>query len=468
MNSKDILSSNRFPETFTWGAAAAAYQIEGAADEDGRAPSIWDMMCRQTGRVRGDASGAVACDHYHRYREDVALMKELGIKAYRLSVAWPRVIPDGDGAVNEKGLAFYDRLVDELLAAGIQPWVTLYHWDLPYALHCKGGWLNAQIPEWFARYTQVIVDKLSDRVRHWITINEPQCFVGHGYQTGIHAPGDKLGLCEVLRAGHHVLLAHGRSVQVIRERARTAPIVGWAPVGNINYPATDNPADIEAARAKMMAVETKNTWSNTWWNDPVFFGHYPEDGLRLFGEDAPQVAPGDMETIQQPVDFFGCNIYGGGAIRAGENGPESVPAWQGFPTNAFQWTITPRSLYWGPRFFYERYKKPVCITENGMSNCDWVSADGGVHDPQRIDYLHRYLSAMKQAIADGVDVSAYFVWSVLDNFEWAEGYAQRFGIVYVDYRTGQRIPKDSALWYRKVIESNGASLCVPYEKVEEF
>jgi len=451
-----------FPKDFVWGAAAASYQIEGAAFEDGKGLSVWDMMCRQEGRIWSGHTGDVACDHYHRHAEDVGYMKQLGLRAYRLSISWPRVIPAGAGEVNDKGLEFYDRLIDELLAAGVQPYVTLFHWDYPYELYCRGGWLNAESPEWFADYTKVIVEKLSDRVRHWITLNEPQCFVGLGHQKGNHAPGDKLGLEEILRASHHTLLAHGKSVQTIRACSKSQPQVGFAPVGSVCIPATDSDADVAAARQASFAVTDKGVFNNTWWSDPIFLGRYPEDGLKLMAAEMPPVADGDMETISQPLDFFGVNIYQGVRVRAtGDGGSEVVGYPPGHPLTAFRWCVVPECLYWGPKFFQERYGLPVIITENGMSGIDWVALDGRVHDPQRIDFMARYLQQLGRAIDDGVDVRGYFHWSILDNFEWAEGYKERFGLIHVDYPTGKRTLKDSAYWYADVIRSNGENIPRP-------
>jgi len=448
-----------FPADFVWGAAAASYQIEGAAAEDGKGPSVWDMMCRKDGAVWEGQTGDVACDHYHRAAEDVALMKEIGLKGYRLSISWPRVMPEGVGAVNRKGLDFYNRLIDDLLAAGVEPWVTLFHWDYPYALYCRGGWLNPASPDWFAEYTQVVVEALSDRVTHWMTLNEPQCFVGLGHQTGRHAPGDRLGFTEVLRAAHHALLAHGRAVQTIREHAKAAPIVGYAPVGQTRVPATDDPADIEAARRSMFSVEQRDCWNDTWFMDPVLLGRFPEDGLALFGDAVPTITDDDLATMCQPLDFLGVNIYSAQRIRAGRDGaPERVPHPVGHPMTAFKWFVVPEILYWGPRFFHERYDLPIVVTENGISCTDWIALDGRVHDPQRIDYVRRHLLNLERAIDDGVPVRGYFLWSIMDNFEWAEGVKERFGIIYVDYPTQERVLKDSAHWYRDVIATNGARL----------
>jgi beta-galactosidase len=448
-----------FPPGFVWGAAAASYQIEGAWDADGKGASVWDMLAHQKGRVWEGHTGDVACDHYRRHREDVGLMSKIGLQAYRLSVSWPRVLPEGVGAVNEAGLGFYDRLVDELLAAKITPWVTLFHWDFPYELFLRGGWLNPDSAKWFSEYTAVVVDRLSDRVSHWITLNEPQCFIGLGHLTGEHAPGLKLGLREVLQAGHHALLAHGLSVQTIRARAKTSPIIGWAPVGSVHYPITPTPENIAAAYSGMDSVWPENCWNNRWWGDAPVLGSYPEQGLRAYGADAPRFRDSDFDIIKQPLDFYGCNIYSATPTQAGPNGEVRVaPLPAGFPHTHFLWKRTDDALYWGAKFLHERYKLPIVVTENGLSLNDWVCRDGAVHDPQRIDFLHRYLLGLHRAMRDGVDVRGYFHWSIMDNFEWAEGYKHRFGLIHVDYETQARTLKDSALWYRDVIRSHGANL----------
>lgn len=448
-----------FPDAFTWGAAAASYQIEGAVEADGRGPSIWDMLCAQPDRIYSGHSGAIACDHYHRYREDVQLMQSIGLQAYRFSIAWPRIFPEGTGALNDKGLDFYDRLVDALLAAGIQPWATLFHWDFPYALFCQGGWLNPRAPEWFADYTAAVVKRLSDRVQHWMTLNEPQVFLDLGHRVGRHAPGLKYGNAETLRAIHHALLAHGRAVQTIREHAVKPPSIGWAPVGSGCAPASDAPADVDIARKLTLSVDPKTFWNTTWYSDPVFFGRYPEDGLKAYGKAVPQFTEGEMQTIAQPMDFYGVNIYTCPVVRAAPDGAaEFVKDVPGSPATLFNWQLRPQSLYWIPRFLFEHYKTPMVITENGLSNPDWVALDGKVHDPQRIDFLQRYLREVRRAINDGTDIRAYFQWSIMDNFEWAEGYQHRFGLIHVDYPSQKRTLKDSALWYRDVIRSNGGTL----------
>lgn len=448
-----------FPQNFVWGAAAASYQIEGGAAAEGKGPSVWDMLCRQPGRIWGGQTGEVACDHYHHSAEDVRLMAALGLQAYRFSISWPRVLPEGTGQINPQGLAFYDRLVDALLAHGIQPWVTLFHWDYPYALYCRGGWLNRDSSDWFADYARVVVERLSDRVHHWITLNEPQCFVGLGHQTGEHAPGLKLGVAEILLISHRVLLAHGKAVQVIRDYAQRSPSVGAALVGVVKIPASQTPGDVEAARSAMFALPEKTVWNNTWFADPMIRGEYPQDGMALFEAELPPIRSGDLETICQPLDFFGANIYHGEMVRAdSQGGSLPVPYPDGYPLTTMDWPVTPAALYWGPRFFYERYGLPIVITENGMANGDWPQGDGQVYDPQRIDFLRRYLRAYRQAIAEGVEARGYFLWSIMDNFEWAYGYRQRFGLIYVDYTSQARILKDSAHWYKAVIASGGASL----------
>ncbi len=448
-----------FSKSFKWGVSTASYQIEGAANEDGRGPSVWDMLCRKPGAIFEGHTGNVACDHYHRYLEDISLMRDLGVDGYRFSIAWPRVLPEGTGAVNDKGLGFYDRLVDGLLEAGVEPWATLFHWDFPLALYHKGGWMNPDSPKWFADYTALIVDRLSDRVSHWMTQNEPQCYIGLGLQDGVHAPGDKLAWAEVLLAMHHSLIAHGLSVQTIRARAKTKPKIGMAPACQVYLPASESQEDIDIARKETFAVTSQTVWHMAWCLDPVFLGHYPEDGLKLHAKDLPKIKDADMETIAQPLDFFGMNIYHGKRVEAGPDGKlVTTPQTPGRPITAFKWPVTPECLYWAPKFYYERYGQPIIVTENGLSNQDWVDMDGKVHDPQRIDFLRRHLLELRRAANEGIPVEGYFQWSLLDNFEWAEGYKERFGLVFVDYGTQKRTPKDSFDWYRDIIDTNGVSL----------
>lgn len=449
-----------FPENFVWGVAAASYQIEGAAALDGKGPSTWDAFCHKPGAIWRAQNAEVACDHYHRYQEDVNLMAELGLEAYRLSVSWPRVLPEGTGAVNAAGLAFYDRLVDALLEKNIQPWITLFHWDYPQALFHRGGWLNRDSANWFADYARVLTDKLSDRVSNWITHNEFQCFTGLGHLDGVNAPGLKLDFPELLLVIHNALRAHGLAVQAIRQNCKKPANIGAAPAGVIGVPASDRPEDIQAARKFTNSVSCEHYWNNALYSDPMILGHYPEDALALFGHKMPKTAASDMKTICQPLDFYGINIYHGEIVEGdGAGGFKHSPVPVGVPmTTMMDWRVVPSALYWGPKFFYERYKLPIVVTENGMANCDWVHLDGKVHDPQRSDFLARYLSEYRRAGRDGVDIRGYFLWTFMDNFEWSFGYRQRFGLVHVDFNTGRRTPKDSAFWYRDTIRAHGANL----------
>jgi beta-glucosidase len=448
------------PKDFHWGAATASYQVEGAASDDGKGPSIWDVFCKKEKAIRDGNSGDVACDHYHRYKEDVALMKQIGLNAYRLSISWPRVVPSGTGAANEKGLAFYDRLIDELLASGITPFVTLFHWDYPQDLFTRGAWQSADSPQWFADYTQLIAKRLGDRVTHWMTFNEPQCIVGLGHGAGVHAPGLKLPRADQAQVAHNLLLSHGRAVQTLRASCKSKPAIGFANSTGVAFPHSDSPQDVQAARDNIASFDPKYPfWSNAIYGDPIFFGKYPEGLLQAMGNDAPPIGPSDMATINQPLDFYGLNIYQGGEYRAGDDGkPLEVQRPPGFPLTAMPWPVTPQALYWGPRFLAERYKVPIYITENGLANPDWIETDGKVHDPQRIDFTRRYLRELRRCASDGIDVRGYFHWSIMDNFEWAEGFTKRFGMIHIDYTNQKRTPKDSADWYAKVIASNGATL----------
>lgn len=448
-----------FSSEFVWGASAAAFQIEGTTPECPRGESVWDTFCATPGKVYQNHHGKRACMHITRWREDVALMRELGLKAYRLSISWPRILPDGTGKVNQAGLKFYDDLIDALLNADIQPYITLFHWDLPSKLHQRGGWMNPEIVEWFAEYTKIVVEQYSDRVKHWITLNEPQCFILLGHQQGIHAPGMQLPESDILQISHNALLTHGRSVQVIREHAKQPVQVGLAPVGTVSIPETERKIDIEAAQRATYDGATDSLFNTTWWLDPVFHGRYPEAAVEKRLADMPKVTAQEMKLISEPIDFCAFNLYQAGIVRAGaDGGVEEVPYPEGHPVTAMQWPVTPAGLYWACRFFYERYQSPLLITENGLSCHDWVSTDGKIHDPNRIDFLKRYLAYVSRACDEGIPVDGYFQWSIMDNFEWAEGYKDRFGLIYVDYATGKRTPKDSYDWYRQTIQSNGSDL----------
>lgn len=448
-----------FPKNFVWGAASSSYQIEGGWDADGKGPSVWDAFSHAPGNVFQNQTGDVACDHYNRFRDDVGLMAQIGLRAYRFSISWPRVIAERGAKPNRAGLDFYSRLVDSLLAANITPWATLFHWDLPLWAYHQGGWLNRDIASWFADYATAVVDALSDRVTNWMTLNEPQIFLGPSEHEGLQTSNARKSHAERLIAAHHSLLAHGRGAQAIRAAAKVKPQVGWAPIGRVKVPATDSAQDLEAARQATLAVLAKDFWNNTWFADPVVFGHYPEDGLALYGADAPRYPAGDMDIIRQPIDFYGINVYDAERYRMNAAGkPERVEYPPGHPRTAIGWFVDSNALYYGPKFLYERYRIPIVVTENGMSSHDWVDLDGRVRDTQRIDYTRRYLLAIRRAIEEGADVRGYLHWSILDNFEWQQGYKERFGLIHVDYTTQKRTLKDSALWYSGVIASNGASL----------
>lgn len=440
----------------TWGAAASAFQIEGGCRADGKGPSVWDEYCHTPGTIINGDTGDIACDHYHRFEEDVALMKNLGLHAYRLSVSWPRILPDGTGTVNAQGLDFYRRLVDTLCAAGIEPWITLNHWDFPQALSMRGGWQNRESMHWFADYSTVVVDALSDRVSHWMTHNEPQCFIGMALQDGMHAPGLKLPVTSVLQAGHHALLAHGRSVQAIRAAARTPPQIGIVSAAFSYVPAEDTPDNISAARHMFERVPHNSLLTNTWWLDPVCLGRYPEETAAVYGDNMPDIHPGDMETIRQPLDFLGLNMYTAVRIRADVNGrPESVPPFPGTPRMTLNsWHSEPTLMYWSPKWTYQRYGLPIVITENGYADYDTPAADGCIHDSARITWIGAHLSELNRAIQSGIPIDGYFYWSIMDNFEWCHGYTERMGLIYVDYETLARRPKDSYFWYRNIINDN--------------
>ena len=454
------MTMRQFPENFIWGAAAASYQIEGAWDADGKGLSVWDRMCEWPGRVFEGESGKEACDHYHRYREDVDIMADIGLKAYRLSLSWPRILPEGTGRINQTGIDFYSRLVDALLEKGITPWVTLFHWDFPYELFKRGGWLNPDVPDWFAEYAGVVVDALGDRVSHWMTQNEPVCYLELGHLKGTHAPGLKLDLKDVLLATHHSLIAHGKAVQALRRGSPQPCKIGAAPTSWLAYPETESEADINAARKATFSFRDKSLWNYSWMTDPMILGRYPKEGIEHYAEAVPTFTEDDLKTICQPLDFFGFNIYNGGKVRAADNkdGFELVPYPAGGLRTSFNWPVTPEAIRWGARFLHERYGLPMVVTENGLANNDWVGTDGKVRDPQRIDFMRRYLREFHKAIEDGVPCLGYFHWSIMDNFEWAEGYSKRFGLVHVDYQTQKRTPKDSARWYKEVIAGNGTKV----------
>jgi beta-glucosidase len=442
-----------FPDGFMWGASTAAQQIEGAVAEGGRGPSVWDVFARRPGAVHLGQNADTACSHYHRWKEDIGLMQDIGLKAYRFSVAWPRILPEGTGPTNEAGLAFYDQLVDGLLKAGIEPFLTLYHWDMPQALADRGGWLNPDSPAWFADYAGIVASRLGDRVKWWSTFNEQAPFLVGGYHEGWHAPGFKCGYREFLLACKHVMLAHGDAVRRVRQAAPSAKL-GMAPVGICGIPRDETPSCIEAARNYTFGLRAGSNWQAPLFTEGPLLGCLPPNFHTVFPE-APAFSDDDLARMSPRLDFLGVNFYNAPTI--GEDGNEA-PSEPGWPPEGSYWKLTPEGLYWSVKFYFERYGLPIVVTENGITGQDWVALDGHIHDAPRIDALHRYLLSLRRAVDEGVPVNGYFHWSLLDNFEWAEGYKQRFGLVHVDFRTLKRTMKDSASWYREVIRSNGANL----------
>ena len=438
-----------FPSDFIWGAATASYQIEGGWNEDGKGESIWDRFAHTPGKIANGDTGDIACDHYHRWREDVALMRDLGLKTYRFSVAWPRILPEGRGRVNQAGLDFYRRLTDELLAAGITPYATLYHWDLPQRLEDQGGWPARATAEAFTEYADVVTRALGDRLNHWITLNEPWVSAIMGYQWGIHAPGQQ-DLDQALAAAHHLLLSHGWAIPVIR---RNSPGCQAGVTFNLSpqYPASDSDADLAAA------WQADGTF-NRWFLDPVAGRGYPRDIVAHYGRPMDFVRPGDLAAIAAPVDFVGVNYYFRTIIRS-----QAVPERENAPRELFPnaektemgWEVCAEGLYTLLTRLKADYPFPAYyLTENGAAYPDALGPDGRVDDPKRIANLRDHYLQAARALAEGVPLRGYFVWSVMDNFEWSHGYSKRFGLVYTDYPTQRRIPKASAAWYSRVIAAN--------------
>lgn len=444
----------KFPDGFQWGVATSAYQIEGAWDEDGRGESTWDRFAHTPGKIKDGSTGDVACDHYHRWAEDVALMRDFGIQVYRFSIAWPRIVPSGRGAVNQKGIDFYSRLVDGLLAAGIRPIPTLFHWDLPQALQETGGWPNRDSVAAFADYADIISRALGDRVRHWITHNEPWCTTMLGHVLGGHAPGIQDWYAG-LRTAHHVLLSHGEAVGRLRANTPGGQ-VGIALNFEPAVAASGSPADYQAAR-------WWDGYFHRWFLDPLCGRHYPADMVDYYTrhnflpDGLDFVQPGDMDVIATPLDFYGVNYYTRHVVRGAATGnqPQTVfPAPEAERTQ-MGWEVVPETFYDLINRLHFEYRLPnILITENGCSYIDHPDAAGRVADPRRIAFLDGHLRALHRAIQNGAPVSGYLQWSFLDNYEWAEGYTQRFGIVYVDYTDQRRYPKDSAAWYRDVMRAN--------------
>ena len=438
-----------YPQGFLWGCATAAYQVEGGARDGGRGPSVWDTFSHTPGKTYHGQTGDVADDSYHRYKEDVQLLKNLGVQTYRMSISWSRVFPQGTGQPNPVGLDYYNRVIDELLANGITPYVTLFHWDLPQAL--PGGWTNRDTSHAYANYAAYMSKHLGDRVHHWMTTNEFICFTDLGYQIGQFAPGLKLPPAQVNQVRHHGILAHGLGVQAIRANTPAGTLVGMAENAKVYVPVIETPVHI-AATQKATRLE------NAPFLTTVLEGKYPEEYLAQEGAAAPAIQPGDMEAIGSKLDFVGLNIYTPEYVRASDNpkGYRVEPHPASYPHMASPWlTIGPECIYWGVRNVCDIWKVPaIYITENGTSSDDVLTPAGRVDDTDRIMYLRNHLTHLQRAVAEGYPVKGYFLWSLMDNFEWADGYSKRFGIHYVDFKTLKRTPKLSAEWYKQVIAQN--------------
>ncbi len=443
---------------FVWGAASASYQVEGGWNEDGKTPSIWDDFAHDKKCYRNQ-TGDVACDHYHRYEEDVALMKELGLNAYRFSMSWSRIMP-AEGVVNEKGVTFYNRLIDRLIENNIKPVVTLYHWDMPGWVYEKGGFLNRDIVRLFSDYVSVVAEKFGDRVKTFITINEPQCVLHGGLYSDGLAPAIKVSLRDLLKAGHNLLLCHGAAVKILREKVFGVEI-GMATCGWVTCPADDTKESETAAYNDFFKVwkeEPMNCMSVL--ADPVYLGDYPKEYYEYFKDELPDITKEDLKLISSPIDFIAQNIYSGFYM----NGKgEVAPFKDGSSQSAIGWDDIPEAVYYGLKFLYKRYKKPIVITENGTAQNDRICLDGKVHDTYRIDHTARYLMQMKKAVNEGIPVNGYYHWALTDNFEWRCGFSKRFGLIFVDYETQRRIKKDSFYFYKKVIATNGDNLNKPEE-----
>ncbi len=448
-NSRAALS---FPQGFLWGSATASYQVEGAVKEDGRGVSIWDTFSHTAGKTHNGDTGDVADDSYHRYQEDIALMKDLGLKTCRFSVAWPRIFPNGTGTPNQKGIDHYRRFAEALHAAGIEPFCTLYHWDLPQVLEDKGGWQNRDTAQAFADYAAYTAGKLNDLVTHFMTMNEISTFIELGYNNGLHAPGLKLPLGKVTQARHHAVLGHGLAVQAIRAKAKAGTKIGSAENLTAITPAFDSPEHVAAARKAIVE-------ENAPFLSVMRTGKYTDRYLQKLGADAPKFTDAEMRAIGSPMDFQGINIYTPEFVRAADNadGYEMVRKPSSYPHMFSPWlTIGPEAMYWTPKLAAEEFKiNELYITENGCSSDDKVEADGQIYDIDRVMYLKNYLINLQRGVSEGVPVKGYFCWSLLDNYEWADGYEKRFGITYVDFQTQKRTPKMSSHFYKSVIARNG-------------
>lgn len=439
-----------FPEEFVWGAATAAPQIEGAAFTDGKGHSIWDDYARVPGKVAGGDTLDVACDHYHRYEEDFDQLVRLGLKHYRMSIAWPRIIPNGVGPINQRGLDYYHKLFRALKARGVTPWVTLFHWDLPQELEAAGGWRVRTTVDAFAHYAETLVKEFHDVVKHWITLNEIRCFTLYAYGGGTMAPGASESKGTVNQTIHHALLCHGHAVTAVRKYGGVGAEVGLTDNPDISVPVSETSVDIRAAREWFKQ-------RNACILEPVLTGKYSEEYMLRCGPDAPRVEAGDMEIIGQRTDFLGLNLYTGHFVQAGgDDNFEQLSLPQQYPRTASTWlNWMPQVMYWGPRFVTELYGvKRILVTENGCGYEDQPDEKRAINDLHRREFMRTYLAELRRSISDGIPVKGYFAWSLLDNFEWCDGYSRRFGLVFVDFATQERIPKLSAGWYRRVVAGN--------------
>lgn len=446
--SKDKKELEKFPRGFTWGVATSAYQIEGSSKEDGKGESIWDRFSHTPGKIKDGSTGDIACDHYHRFEKDIKLMKQLGVNAYRFSISWPRILPDGKGKIEAKGLDFYSRLVDSLLEKNITPWITLYHWDLPQTLEEEGGWPNRKTADYFASYVDIVTKKLGDRVKNWITINEPYCASLMSYYEGIHAPG-RTNLKDALTAAHTLLLAHGKAIPVIRSnspKSKVGIVLNNSPI----YPIDSKVENLEAANRFDGVL-------NKWFLDPLYGYKYPKDMVDLNKDAFPKIEDGDMEIIARPTDFLGVNYYSPSIVRSSITSPlrtERVA-----PENAkftqMGWTIYPEGLYIILKRIAATYPiSNIYVTENGAAFADVINQDKSIVDNERTDYLEQHLMAISKSIKDKVPIKGYFAWTLIDNFEWAEGFTKRFGLVSVNFQTQERIIKQSGHRYSEIIRKN--------------
>ena len=442
MNKKDFL----------WGVATASTQIEGAANQDDKSETVWDVMSQDGDFIANNHKVDDADDSYNRFDEDLELLKKLGVNSYRFSLSWARIIKDGDGEINQKGLEHYSKIIDKLLEANIEPFITLFHWDLPYALYKKGGWLNRDITKAFKKYVEAVANAFGHKVNYFITFNEPQCVLGA--RLGGTVLDAKYSARDRNIMLHNLLLCHGEAVKVLRKYKNIK--IGYAPCNDARIPLTNSPEDIEAARQSYFDVDRGDIWGVSVFSDPIILGDYPKKYYEVNRkEDMPDVEDGDMELISQPIDFYCQNIYQGQYVKSdGKGGYQTVKPKQNAVFTCMNWVVSPEALYWGPKFLYERYRLPFYITENGCAVTDIITEDKKIHDSARCEYIKQYLAQYEKAIADGVDGRGYFVWSLLDNLEWYAGYTKRFGLVYIDFETFERIPKDSFYFYQEIIKNN--------------